>query len=48
VIAARLADPDLYRDAAAAAHVAASFSAAQEAVEALYRRWSDLEERKSG
>ena len=47
-IAARLADPDLYRDAAAAAQVAASFSVAKEAVEALYRRWSDLEERKNG
>jgi ABC transport system ATP-binding/permease protein len=44
---ARLADPELYRDAAATAEVTALFSAAREAVEALYRRWAELEERKS-
>ncbi|MGH7448401.1 MAG: ABC-F family ATP-binding cassette domain-containing protein, partial [Longimicrobiales bacterium] len=45
---ARLADPKLYRDPAAVAEVTASFTAARAGVEALYRRWAELEERKSG
>jgi ATP-binding cassette subfamily F protein uup len=45
---ARLADPDLYRDPAAAAEVTAAFTAAKSAVEALYARWSELEERSGG
>jgi ATP-binding cassette subfamily F protein uup len=42
---ARLADPILYRDPAASAEVMAAFAAAKSAVESLYERWADLEER---
>jgi ATP-binding cassette subfamily F protein uup len=44
----RLADPDLYRNPAAAAETTAAFTAAKSAVEALYERWSELEERSGG
>jgi ABC transport system ATP-binding/permease protein len=44
---ARLADPALYRDPAAAADVTAAFADAKAAVEALYERWAELEERKT-
>jgi ATP-binding cassette subfamily F protein uup len=42
-LAARLAVPALYRDAAAAAQVTAAFAAAKSEVEALYGRWAELE-----
>ena len=45
---ARLADPTLYRDPAASADVMAAFAAAKSAVEALYERWAELEERSGG
>jgi len=41
----RLLDPALYHDRAAAAVVTAEFQAAAAAVEALYARWAELEER---
>jgi ABC transport system ATP-binding/permease protein len=47
-LAARLADPELYRDADALAEVTASFAAAKADVEALYQRWAELEERAGG
>jgi ATP-binding cassette subfamily F protein uup len=45
---ARLADPILYRDPAASAEVMAAFAAAKSAVETLYERWAELEERSGG
>jgi len=45
-IGARLSDPDLYTEAEAArkvADLAAALKAAEEAVEALYTRWAELE-----
>ncbi|HSK20916.1 MAG TPA: ABC-F family ATP-binding cassette domain-containing protein [Longimicrobiales bacterium] len=45
---ARLADPALYRDPGAAADVTAAFAGAKAAVEALYERWAELEERRNG
>jgi ATP-binding cassette subfamily F protein uup len=44
-LGARLADPDLYRDAAAAARIAADFETVRAEVEALYARWAELEDR---
>ncbi|HEX2165930.1 MAG TPA: ABC-F family ATP-binding cassette domain-containing protein [Longimicrobiales bacterium] len=44
----RLADPELYRDAAAASEVSAAFTAAKSVVEGLYARWAELEERRNG
>ncbi|MGH7507713.1 MAG: ABC-F family ATP-binding cassette domain-containing protein, partial [Longimicrobiales bacterium] len=44
-LATRLADPDLYRDAAAAASITASFHSAKAAVDSLYERWAELEQR---
>ncbi|HSJ23170.1 MAG TPA: ABC-F family ATP-binding cassette domain-containing protein [Longimicrobiales bacterium] len=46
-LAARLADPDLYQDAAAAAETNAAYQAAVADVEALYARWTELEERRA-
>ncbi|HSJ13716.1 MAG TPA: ABC-F family ATP-binding cassette domain-containing protein [Longimicrobiales bacterium] len=47
-LAARLGEPELYRDAAATAQVSAAFEAARADVEALYARWTELEERAGG
>ncbi|NJD08972.1 MAG: ABC-F family ATP-binding cassette domain-containing protein [Gemmatimonadetes bacterium] len=44
-LAARLLDPGLYQDRAEAARASADFEAAEAAVEALYARWAELEER---
>jgi ABC transport system ATP-binding/permease protein len=44
-LAARLADPALYQDAAAAAAANAEFQAATAQVDALFARWTELEER---
>jgi ABC transport system ATP-binding/permease protein len=44
-LTALLADPELYQDAAAAAQATADFRDAEEAVDALYARWAELEER---
>jgi ABC transport system ATP-binding/permease protein len=43
-LAARLADPELYRSGSAA-DVTAAFDEARHAVDALYARWAELEER---
>ena len=47
-LAARLAEPELYRDATALGEVTAAFHAARDAVDALYARWAELEERAQG
>jgi ABC transport system ATP-binding/permease protein len=44
-LAHRLAAPELYRDADAAAAVLAEYAAAKSAVDALYARWAELVER---
>jgi ABC transport system ATP-binding/permease protein len=44
-LAARLADADLYQDASEAARVNTAFREAEAAVEELYSRWAELEER---
>ena len=44
-LARRLEDPDLYRDAAMTAEVTRAFDEAKSAVDALYARWAELEER---
>jgi ATP-binding cassette subfamily F protein uup len=41
----QLADPALYRDPAEVTRVTSAFNAAKAAVDALYARWSELEER---
>ncbi|CAN5663416.1 ATP-binding cassette domain-containing protein [soil metagenome] len=44
-LAARLADPALYTDATQTAAVTAAFNDARSAVDSLYARWAELEER---
>jgi ABC transport system ATP-binding/permease protein len=45
---AKLLDPEIYSDAARSADAAAAFTAARDAVETLYERWSELAERAAG
>jgi ABC transport system ATP-binding/permease protein len=47
-LAALLAEPGLYQDAAAAAQATEDFRAAQESIDALYARWAELETRDAG
>jgi ABC transport system ATP-binding/permease protein len=47
-LSARLADPALYQDPERALSVTESFRAAESAVDALYARWAELEERAGG
>jgi ATP-binding cassette subfamily F protein uup len=42
-LSARMADPELYQDAAEAASVAAAFTKAEADIEEMYRRWLELE-----
>jgi ATP-binding cassette subfamily F protein uup len=45
-VEAQLADPALYRDAAEVARVTAAFSEVKTRIDALYERWSELEEKR--
>jgi ATP-binding cassette subfamily F protein uup len=44
-LAQRLEDPELYRDATAAASASSAYAEAKHAVDALYARWEELESR---
>ena len=45
-LSARLADPDLYKDAAETARVTEAFAAIKTKVDQLYDRWTELEEKR--